>query len=266
MIIKTDYLKFLTIYEEKSLSNAAIKLDVYQAALSKTLKKIEDELSHNLFIRTNRGILPTEQGHKLYSFLKNQINHWNTFNGDIQFKDTVTGVVRIGGHPIILNQFDNVFANIISEYPSSDLEFSFARSADITRRVLNFELEFGLVVNPMTFNDLVLKPLSSDEIALFSSKKNFNSKIIIYNPELISKAQLVKNAGKKVKLMPIANLSLSISIAKKLNCQLLIPHSIATGYGFKNKTSHSFNSSTIYLIYRNEQKFIFNTRLITDLF
>jgi len=266
VIIKPDYLKFLTIYEEKSLSKAAVKLDVYQAALSKTLKKIEADLSYNLFIRTNRGILPTEQGHKLYSFLKNQVNSWNNFSGDIKFKDTITGIIRFGGHPIILNQFDNVFADLIIKYPEAIPNFSFSRSAEVTRQVLNFKLEFGLVVNPIVFNDLILKPLTSDEIALFSLNTSFNSKVIIYNPELISESELSKKTSKKIKLLPIANLSLSISLAKKLNCPLLIPKSIAHSYGFSHKTSTSFNSSKIYLIYRQEQKFIFNTTLLTELF
>ena len=82
MIIKPDYLKFLTIYDEQSLSKAAIKLNVYQAALSKVLSKIENELGYKLFIRTNRGILPTDHGHKLYTHLKNQISHWNSFSGE----------------------------------------------------------------------------------------------------------------------------------------------------------------------------------------
>ncbi len=266
MIIKHDYVKFLTIYEELSLSKAAVKLDVYQAALSKLLSKIEKELNYKLFIRTNRGILPTEQGHKLYTHLKKQIEKWNIFSGDISSQDTLTGVIRFGGHPIILNQFDSIFSKIISEYQLAEINFSFARSKEAVRKVLDFDLEFALVVNPTLFNDLVMKPLYSDEIALFSNKKKYNKKILIYNPELTSQEQLIKKVGKKIKLMPIANLSLSLSIAKNLNCQILIPKSIAYNHDFRIQTSHSFSSSKIYLIYRTEQKFMFNTRLITNLF
>jgi len=57
-LIKT----FLTVYECKSILLASKKLFVSQPAITKSIKKLEDYLGCNLFIRTNKGVLPTEEG------------------------------------------------------------------------------------------------------------------------------------------------------------------------------------------------------------
>ena len=136
----------------------------------------------------------------------------------------------------------------------------------VTRNILNFELEFGLVVNPKKFDDLVLKQIDSDQIGMFSLNKKFNDKNIIYNPELVSENVLAKKVKKHTRLLPNPNLSLSIRLAKELNCPIVIPKKIANNHGLKNQINTNFSSSNVYLIYRSEQKLSINTKLITSEF
>lgn len=52
----------LEIYRSKSINNAAKKLFISQPRLSLVLKSIEDDLGYPIFMRSNRGIYPTELG------------------------------------------------------------------------------------------------------------------------------------------------------------------------------------------------------------
>lgn len=56
---------FLSVYSTHSIKISAEKLFVSSQALSKIIKKIEEELKVTLFTRTNSGLLPTRSADKL---------------------------------------------------------------------------------------------------------------------------------------------------------------------------------------------------------
>lgn len=59
--LNEEWNAFLILYELKSFSQTALKLNVTQSALSKTIKKLEDRLKITLFDRTQRPIRPTAE-------------------------------------------------------------------------------------------------------------------------------------------------------------------------------------------------------------
>jgi hypothetical protein len=58
--------QFVKVARHKSLSDAAVDLNVTQSALSKQLREIELAVGHRVFRRHGRGIELTEQGHMLW--------------------------------------------------------------------------------------------------------------------------------------------------------------------------------------------------------
>jgi DNA-binding transcriptional LysR family regulator len=57
---------FVAIYDYGSLLNAARHVAVEQPALTKSLKKLEEHLGLQLFVRHTRELIPTVPGHTLY--------------------------------------------------------------------------------------------------------------------------------------------------------------------------------------------------------
>ena len=55
-------LLFSHIYRERSISRAAIKLNLSQSAVSNSLAKLRERLQDPLFTRTSRGMTPTLGG------------------------------------------------------------------------------------------------------------------------------------------------------------------------------------------------------------
>src|SRR5689334_22327485 len=70
--------QFVEIARHKSLSDAAIALNVTQSALSKQLREIELAVGHRVFHRHGRGIKLTSQGDML----------WHAAQAAFQFVDT----------------------------------------------------------------------------------------------------------------------------------------------------------------------------------
>ena len=61
-----DLRSFVTAYEASSMSEAARKLGCTQAAVAQHVRKLENELGAELFLRMRKGVTPTEQGRTLY--------------------------------------------------------------------------------------------------------------------------------------------------------------------------------------------------------
>jgi len=62
---------FLAVAEEGSILGAAKKMFVSQPILSNTIRRLENKVGFPLFVRTNRGVILTDDGLELYSALHN---------------------------------------------------------------------------------------------------------------------------------------------------------------------------------------------------
>lgn len=67
---------FLKIYELNSITKAAQALDVSQPAMSLAIKRLEESLNRQLFIRHGRRIEPTQDAHELASHFSKMAEHY----------------------------------------------------------------------------------------------------------------------------------------------------------------------------------------------
>ncbi|MEZ9702482.1 LysR family transcriptional regulator [Vibrio sp. 10N.261.46.E12] len=68
---------FVAIFEERSLSRAAKRLDITQPAVSKALSRLRDVYEDTLFNRTRSGVEPTSYALALYPDMSAIINNFN---------------------------------------------------------------------------------------------------------------------------------------------------------------------------------------------
>ena len=61
---------FVAIAEQGSINKAAEKLFVTQPNLSKAISNLENELKVRIFNRTNKGVVLTDEGKKLYQYAR----------------------------------------------------------------------------------------------------------------------------------------------------------------------------------------------------
>ena len=57
---------FAALYEERSITKAARRLNVGQPALSMRISELEKKFKTQLFERTSRGVIPTDIGRAFY--------------------------------------------------------------------------------------------------------------------------------------------------------------------------------------------------------
>lgn len=67
------YRVFYYVAKEKSITGAAKRLYISQPAISKSLKKLEEELSVELFSRNLNGVELTEEGNILFAYVEKSL-------------------------------------------------------------------------------------------------------------------------------------------------------------------------------------------------
>lgn len=91
---------FVTIANEGTYGRAAEALRVAQPALSRQIKKLEDELGASLFIRHSHGVSLTPEGETFHSRAEHILDEVVEITRTIRHEDaTVTGCIRVGVSP-----------------------------------------------------------------------------------------------------------------------------------------------------------------------
>lgn len=196
----SDLSYFLEVYNARNISRAAERLGITQPSLSLSLKRLESLLTVKLFARSKSGMEPTKEGDILAKDVEALLVEWSRI-GD-KAKDanlTVKGSVRIGCHASVAMYAVKPWINsLTSKYGELDVFFSHDLSRKILEQVVSFKLDIGLVINPVSHPDLVIKTLTSDEVTLRCVKKKAVDKsTLIYDPALVQVQSLLGSLKKK---------------------------------------------------------------------
>ena len=91
-----SYRIFCIVAECESFSKAAEKLYVSQPAITQSIKKLEDNLKGRLFFRTPKGVKLTDEGKRLYQYIKTSVDIMsNAENKFSQFINLEEGNIKV---------------------------------------------------------------------------------------------------------------------------------------------------------------------------
>ena len=100
------YKVFYEVANEKSISKGAEKLLISQPAVTQSIKTLESELGGQLFIRTPKGVILTDEGQILYDYISEGMRYF--INGSNKFnalKELNSGSINIGATTVISEQY-----------------------------------------------------------------------------------------------------------------------------------------------------------------
>ncbi len=121
--IDIDLLRaFLTIYESGSFSQAAERLSRTQSTISQQIKKLEDMLGREVFLRTNRSVSLTTEGEVLLSYARKMISLNDEVFGRVSQPD-ISGSVKLGAPEAFAAQhLPEILIQFAKSHPSVGLE------------------------------------------------------------------------------------------------------------------------------------------------
>ncbi len=141
---------FLTVVREGTITAAARCLHITQPALSRQLQELEEELGQKLFIRSTRTISLTQEGMFLRKRSEGIMEIVEKTEADFNsMGELVGGDVYIGGAETeAMRLIIQVIRELQRDYPEIRYHFHSGSYADITERLDNGRLDFGLLIQP----------------------------------------------------------------------------------------------------------------------
>ena len=100
------YRIFYVVANHCNITKASEELSISQPAISKSIKNLEEQLGGQLFVRTKRGVVLTEEGKEFYNYIKQAIEYIN--NAENKFTDLInleTGCIKIGISTTLTKEF-----------------------------------------------------------------------------------------------------------------------------------------------------------------
>lgn len=185
MSLNLDDIKYYTIVcEHLNITRASEVIGISQPALSYSMKRLENEFGSQLIIRLKNGIQLTKTGEEFFKRAKKLILQWedarNIFSDELE--ETV-GEFSIGVHPSVAIYTLDKFLPVVQElYPKLNYRLIHGSSREICNKVINWEVDFAFVINPIQHPDLVIKELGKDHVTIFAAPDAVNK--LIYNPDM----------------------------------------------------------------------------------
>ncbi|WP_010278250.1 LysR family transcriptional regulator [Paenibacillus senegalensis] len=160
------YRIFLYAAKLGSLTKAAQQLYITQPTVSYAIKQLERHLSVTLFNRRSRGVSLTPEGETLLRFVEPSFSLLEAGEKEMNaMKDLSSGVLKLGASDTLIRMcLLQPLDEFRRRFPDIRIRLTHGRTPDIVRRLLEGEIECGLVRLPLSQDSrLHLQPLTDVE-------------------------------------------------------------------------------------------------------
>jgi DNA-binding transcriptional LysR family regulator len=159
---------FCAAIELGSFSAAAEALRVSQPAVAEQVRKLEQILETDLFVRAARGVLPTEAGQAFAAHATRSLQTLEDAAASVsQFTSLRSGSVALGtfsAATLGVWRLDTLVATFLERHPQMSVRLV-GRNLSVTAdRVRRGELEAGVVLLPIDDERLEVRPIVRDEV------------------------------------------------------------------------------------------------------
>ncbi len=171
-----DLSYFLEVASTKNLSRAAERQGITQPSISAAMKRLELSFETPLLVRNRNGVYLTKAGLALQEQCRKFMNEWDQLKSHVLRSCTeMGGSFTLGCHPsVALYTLPIMIPQLKEQFPQLNLNFVHDLSRKITEQVISYEIDFGLVINPVRHPDLVIHSLFFDEVAIWAREDMTN--------------------------------------------------------------------------------------------
>ena len=141
---------FLAIAREENMTRAAELLHISQPSLSKEIKKLEDELGHELFIRTNKSMRLNDEGMLLRKRAEDILAMVDkTAEEFSQLDNIIGGEIRIGcAESCLIKYLARSIKDFREQYPDFIFHIFSGDTEPVAERLDRGLLDLAVIVEP----------------------------------------------------------------------------------------------------------------------
>jgi LysR family transcriptional regulator, transcriptional activator of the cysJI operon len=220
-----------------SISKAAQILHITQPGLSDQIKSLENELQVTLLNRSNKGVTLTEEGSVVFNYADTLLSIQGNIKRDLinlhekQPKLLIGSCKSLGEYAIPCSIF--TFKHM---HKKIDIHMEVFNSTEVIQKLQDHTVNIGIIQYDPHIDEIITKPIISDELILVGSSNNSPKKISIEELKQIPLILREKNSGTRhviEKSLEKQNLSIKdLNVIYDLNSPESIKSSIVSGKGF----------------------------------
>lgn len=187
---------FLAVARRESVSRAAEELAMSQSAVSGALADLEHQFDIRLFDRMGKRLQLSGLGRSLRPRAESLAEHAREIEQALAKRSDI-GQLRVGATLTIGNYVTvPLMALFMREQPGARVTLEIANTAEIARRVANFEIDVGLVEGEIHDPALEITPWCDDELVVFCAPSHsFAKKRSLSDDDLRDASWIVREPG-----------------------------------------------------------------------
>ena len=163
---------FLAVAHFDNITKAAQNLAMSQSAVSGALRDLEQQFDMQLFDRIGKRLQINELGRALRPRVEALLERAKSLQQEMEQHQAV-GELRIGATLTIGNYLAvGLMAQYMAEHPQARLDLQVANTTTITKRLVNFDIDIGLIEGEVQHPELEILPWQDDELVVFCAAGN----------------------------------------------------------------------------------------------
>ena len=150
-----------------SAQHAAERLGVSRSSVTRSIKRLEEELNTQLFVSSVNGVIPTHTGNICLRYAGEILRHEEDLQFDFTGENIYSGTVDIGMGvtrarqilPAMLPEFNR-------RYPNISVQLHELSTSELTYALLNRQMDLAIMSRPAGINGIVFEPMRWDRLVL----------------------------------------------------------------------------------------------------
>lgn len=158
---------FVTVYEERSINKAAGRLFITAQGLGKIIQKLEEELKTSLFVRSKKGVIPTESAVFFYEKATEILRLSDEIERGIHQLTTQHDTLRLACSRGVLNALSfSLILDFIKAYPKLHVTWEEYSNQEVKERVESMQADVGIVVGTTHRDQIRERKIAARDIRL----------------------------------------------------------------------------------------------------
>lgn len=163
---------FLAVAKFENISVAAKSLHLSQSATSEALLNFERAYNVTLFDRIKNKLSLNAKGHSIRQAAVSLLDDCLSFEGLLEQHHQL-GHLKVGASFTIGNHLATRYlARYLEDFPNADVQLEIANTPEVVSKVLNYEVDIGMIESEVQHKNLELIPWRKDELVVFCSAKH----------------------------------------------------------------------------------------------
>lgn len=189
---------FQAVAAAMSFSKAAVELSISQPGVTFHIKALEREYGTALFERVGKRLYLTDAGRTLLSYAQRMsLIETEARVAVEELKGLQSGLLVVGASATIgIYLLPEVVGEFRNRHPGIKVSLRVGNKRHTIERLLNNELDFGLVASPLVDPMLISEPYLEDElVVIVAPTHRFAREPVVYPGELRRETFLVREEG-----------------------------------------------------------------------